>query len=74
FASIVRPAALHFRIGRDGGDGEPREEGDRLGDQENHQRLPDAYLPDDVLLAVADAVRKWGEYPLNWVKDYDGAS
>jgi len=27
-------------------------------------------LPDEVLMAVSEAVHKWGRYPLDWVKDY----
>jgi uroporphyrinogen decarboxylase len=29
-------------------------------------------VPDDVLLAIAEAVRHWGQYPLKWVEEYDG--
>lgn len=37
-----------------------------LGD--NHGEIP-WQVEEEVLFAIGDAVRKWGEYPLNWVKD-----
>lgn len=36
---------------------------------DNHGEIP-WQVPDDVLMAVSDAVHKWGRYPLDWVKDY----
>jgi len=35
-----------------------------LGD--NHGEIP-WQVPDDVLLAISDAVDRWGRYPLNWI-------
>jgi uroporphyrinogen decarboxylase len=35
-----------------------------LGD--NHGEIP-WQVPDDVLLAIGDAVSRWGRYPLDWV-------
>jgi len=29
-------------------------------------------VPDEVLMAISDAVFKWGQYPLTWVRDYEG--
>jgi uroporphyrinogen decarboxylase len=37
---------------------------------DNHGEIP-WQVPDDVLLAVSDAVHRWGQYPLDWVKDYE---
>lgn len=39
-----------------------------LGD--NHGEIP-WQVPDEVLLAIGAAVRKWGCYPLDWVEDFD---
>ena len=36
---------------------------------DNHGEIP-WQVSEDVLLAVAEAVRKWGRYPLNWAKEY----
>jgi uroporphyrinogen decarboxylase len=42
-----------------------------LGD--NHGEIP-WQVPDKVLLAIGNAVQKWGRYPLDWVNDWtDGA-
>lgn len=38
-----------------------------LGD--NHGEIPWA-VPDEVLLAIRDAVERWGRYPLDWVRDW----
>jgi uroporphyrinogen decarboxylase len=35
---------------------------------DNHGEIP-FQVPDEVLFAVADAVQKWGRYPLEWVKE-----
>lgn len=35
---------------------------------DNHGEIP-YQVPERVLLAVSDAVRAWGTYPLDWVKD-----
>jgi len=37
---------------------------------DNHGEIP-FQVPDEVLLAISEAVHKWGHYPLNWVKDYE---
>ncbi|MFC1556097.1 uroporphyrinogen decarboxylase family protein [candidate division KSB1 bacterium] len=37
---------------------------------DNHGEIP-LQVPGDVLTAISDAVHKWGEYPLDWVKDND---
>jgi uroporphyrinogen decarboxylase len=37
-----------------------------LGD--NHGEIP-WQVPDEVLLAIGDAVERWGRYPLDWVDD-----
>jgi len=34
---------------------------------DNHGEIP-WQVPDDVLLAISEAVRKWGRYPLSWAK------
>ncbi len=34
---------------------------------DNHGEIP-WQVPDDVLLAISEAVHKWGKYPLDWVK------
>lgn len=36
---------------------------------DNHGEIP-FQVPDDVLMAISESVRKWGVYPLTWVKDY----
>jgi uroporphyrinogen decarboxylase len=38
-----------------------------LGD--NHGEIP-WQVPDEVLLAIGDAVERWGRYPLDWVDDW----
>ncbi len=38
-----------------------------LGD--NHGEIP-WQVPDEVLLAIGDAVERWGRYPLDWVEEY----
>ena len=38
-----------------------------LGD--NHGEIP-WQVPEDVLLAIGDAVARWGRYPLDWVNDW----
>jgi len=35
---------------------------------DNHGEIP-FQVPEDVLLSISEAVRKWGEYPLTWVQD-----
>lgn len=40
-----------------------------LGD--NHGEIP-WQVPDEVLLAIGDAVSRWGRYPLDWVDDWIG--
>ena len=29
-------------------------------------------VPDEVLMAISDAVHKWGRYPLDWIENYGG--
>lgn len=36
---------------------------------DNHGEIP-WQVPDDVLLAIGDAVERWGRYPLDWVCDW----
>jgi uroporphyrinogen decarboxylase len=36
---------------------------------DNHGEIP-WQVPEEVLLAVSEAVHTWGNYPLDWVKDY----
>ena len=38
-----------------------------LGD--NHGEIPQL-VPDEVLLAIGDAVDRWGRYPLDWIADW----
>ena len=38
-----------------------------LGD--NHGEIP-WQVPESVLMAIADAVDRWGRYPLNWIDDW----
>lgn len=38
---------------------------------DNHGEIPGS-VPEEVLLAVSNAVKKWGQYPLNWIEDYNG--
>jgi uroporphyrinogen decarboxylase len=38
---------------------------------DNHGEIP-WQVPDDVLLAISDAVEKWGRYPLDWIAGYAG--
>jgi uroporphyrinogen decarboxylase len=37
---------------------------------DNHGEIP-FVVDEDVLLAVAEAVRHWGQYPLDWVSSYE---
>lgn len=37
---------------------------------DNHGEIP-WQVPDEVLLAISEAVRRWGQYPLDWVEDYE---
>ena len=37
---------------------------------DNHGEIPFC-VDDEVLLAVTEAVRRWGRYPLDWVASYD---
>ncbi len=37
---------------------------------DNHGEIP-WQVPDDVLMAISEAVQKWGCYPLDWREDYD---
>jgi uroporphyrinogen decarboxylase len=34
---------------------------------DNHGEIP-WQVPDDVLMAISEAVHKWGRYPLEWVE------
>lgn len=36
---------------------------------DNHGEIP-WQVPDEVLMAISEAVRKWGKYPLDWVDDF----
>jgi len=36
---------------------------------DSHGEIP-FQVPEEVLLAISDAVHKWGNYPLNWVSEY----
>ena len=36
---------------------------------DNHGEIP-FLVPDDILLAIGDAVERWGHYPLDWVESY----
>ena len=36
---------------------------------ENHGEVP-WQVPDEVLLAIGDAVERWGRYPLDWVEEW----
>jgi uroporphyrinogen decarboxylase len=40
---------------------------------DNHGEIP-FLVPDEVLLAIRDAVDRWGRYPLDWVESYLAAS
>lgn len=35
---------------------------------DNHGEIP-YQVPEEVLLAVSEAVHKWGRYPLDWVSE-----
>jgi uroporphyrinogen decarboxylase len=35
---------------------------------DNHGEIP-WQVPDDVLLAISEAVRRWGRYPLDWINN-----
>lgn len=37
---------------------------------DNHGEIP-FQVPEKVLLAISQAVHKWGRYPLNWIEDYE---
>ena len=37
---------------------------------DNHGEIP-WQVPDEVLMALSEAVHKWGRYPLDWVEEYD---
>ncbi len=37
---------------------------------DNHGEIP-FQVPDETLLAIRDAVDRWGRYPLEWIKDWD---
>jgi uroporphyrinogen decarboxylase len=37
---------------------------------DNHGEIP-FIVREDILLAVSDAARRWGQYPLNWLSDYE---
>lgn len=37
---------------------------------DNHGEIP-WQVPEETLLAISEAVHKWGRYPLDWVKDYE---
>ncbi|MBI4296225.1 MAG: uroporphyrinogen decarboxylase family protein [Chloroflexi bacterium] len=37
---------------------------------DNHGEIP-WQVPDDVLMAISEAVQKWGRYPLDWVEDFE---
>ncbi len=38
---------------------------------DNHGEIP-FQVPDNVLLAISEAVQTWGNYPLDWIEKYDG--
>ena len=38
---------------------------------DNHGEIP-WQVPESVLLAIAEAARRWGPYPLQWVAEYEG--
>ncbi|MDM8526822.1 uroporphyrinogen decarboxylase family protein [Anaerolineales bacterium HSG24] len=37
---------------------------------DNHGEIP-WQVPDEILMAISEAVHKWGRYPLNWVENDD---
>ena len=37
---------------------------------DNHGEIP-WQVPEEVLMAISEAVHKWGQYPLEWVDDFD---
>ena len=37
---------------------------------DNHGEIP-WQVPDEVLMALSEAVHKWGRYPLDWTEGYD---
>ncbi len=37
---------------------------------DNHGEIP-WQVPEDVLLAISEAVHRWGRHPLDWVEEYD---
>ncbi|KAF1079204.1 MAG: hypothetical protein GQF41_4507 [Candidatus Rifleibacterium amylolyticum] len=37
---------------------------------DNHGEIPFS-VSEDILLAVSEAARRWGQYPLNWLADYE---
>ena len=40
---------------------------------DNHGEIP-WQVPEEVLLAIGDAVERWGRYPLDWVRDWVDAA
>jgi uroporphyrinogen decarboxylase len=36
---------------------------------DNHGEIP-WQVPEEILLAISDAVQKWGRYPLDWAREY----
>jgi uroporphyrinogen decarboxylase len=40
---------------------------------DNHGEIP-YQVPDEVLLAVSEAVREWGRYPLDWAREHPDAT
>ncbi len=39
---------------------------------DNHGEIP-WQVPEEVLLGISDAIQRWGQYPLDWIKDYEKA-
>jgi len=37
---------------------------------ENHGEIP-WQVPDEVLMGISEAVQRWGQYPLDWIDDYE---
>jgi uroporphyrinogen decarboxylase len=37
---------------------------------DNHGEIP-FQVPDNIIMAISDAVREWGRYPLTWVEGYE---
>jgi uroporphyrinogen decarboxylase len=40
---------------------------------DNHGEIP-YQVPEDVLMAISEAVHKWGNYPLSWIENFDTGS